>query len=291
MVLVVVGAIWLFGGFDREQTPVAEADTCVWNPLDASANDNLTEVGTPPTNDVPTSGTAEMMVSTNQGEVHADLDVASAPCATTSLKFLADQGFYGNTECHQLLTGENGVYALRCGDPSGTGTGGPTYTFASENLPESGADATPGTATPETATPGTATASPPASSNPSASTPASPSASTPADRPLYPKGTVALANDVPGGNGSQFFIFYQDSRPDSAQYPIVGTVTRGLDVIEKVAKGGTVDDDSGTASKPKLSVKIQNLTVTGPTTPSAPATGSSATTESTPTSSSPSASN
>ncbi len=250
LVLIVVGAVWLFGGFDGEKKPEAKADTCVWSPQDASANDKLKDVGTPPTNP-PTSGSAAMMMSTSQGVVYASLDVAKAPCATASLTYLAENGFYGNTECHQLLTGENGMYALRCGDPSGTGSGGPTYTFYNENVP--GEDAADASANPSTTPPAeTATAST------SATASASP---TP---PPYPKGTVAMATDVPGANGSQFFIFYADSKPDNATYSIVGTVTSGLDVIEKIAKEGTVDNGSGAMDKPKLGVKIQNLTVTGP---------------------------
>lgn len=249
LVLIVVGGVWLFGGFDGEkESAAATPDTCVWNPQDPSTNDKLQDVGTPSVNP-PTSGTANMMVSTNQGVVYAALDVAKAPCSTASLTYLADNGFYGNTECHELLTGDTGIYALRCGDPSGTGIGGPTYTFSSENVPavpDPDADATP-----------TATASA------AADAVASPSASA-APEALYPKGTVAIATDAAGANGSQFYIFYRDSTPDNPVYSTVGTVTSGLDVVEKIAKAGTVDNGSGVKTKPKLGVKIQNLTVTGP---------------------------
>jgi len=241
LVLIVVGTVWLLGGFSGEQKPAAAPDTCIWTPQNASANDKLRDVGTPPTKGIPTSGTADMMVSTNQGVIHVALDVTKAPCTAASLTYLADKGFYGNTECHELLTGTGGVYALRCGDPSGTGLGGPTYTFYDENVPSA--------PTPD----------------PSASATAPP-------KPLYPKGTVAMATDTPGANGSQFFIFYQDSRPDR-QYSVAGTVTSGLDVVEKIAKAGTVDNGSGAKTKPKLGVKIQNLTVTGPASPSATPNG------------------
>jgi peptidyl-prolyl cis-trans isomerase B (cyclophilin B) len=238
LVLIVVGAVWLFGGFSGESKPAATPETCIWTPQNASANDKLKDVGTPPTKDLPTSGTAAMTVSTNQGVVNVSLDVAKAPCAAASFTYLANQGFFGNTECHQLLAGDTGVYALRCGDPTGSGSGGPTYTFYDENVPSA--------PTPD----------------PSAS------ASAAAEKPLYPKGTVAMATDTPGANGSQFFVFYQDSRP-AQQYSVIGTVTSGLDVVEKVAKAGTVDNGSGSKTKPKLGVKIQNLTVTGPASPSA----------------------
>jgi peptidyl-prolyl cis-trans isomerase B (cyclophilin B) len=238
LALIVVGAVWVFGGFQGEDEPAAAPDTCVWTAQNASANDKLKDVGTPPTRDLPTTGTADMMVSTNQGVINVALDVAKAPCAAASFTYLANQGFYGNTECHQLFAGDAGVYALRCGDPSGSGTGGPTYTFYDENVPD------------------------PPAPDPSASASAAP------EKPLYPKGTVAIATDTPGLNGSQFYVFYQDSRPEVST-SIVGTVTSGLDVVEKIAQAGTVDNGSGSKTKPKLGVKIQNLTVTGPASPDA----------------------
>jgi peptidyl-prolyl cis-trans isomerase B (cyclophilin B) len=259
LLLIVVGTVWLFGGFGGSggEKPAAGPDTCQWSPQNASANDKLKDVGTPPTKNLPTSGTATMRVSTNQGVIDVALDVAKAPCATASFTYLANRGFFGNTDCHQLLAGTNGINALRCGDPTGSGSGGPTYTFYDENLP------------------------PAPTPDPSAS------ASPGTDKPLYPKGTVAMATDTPGANGSQFFIFYQDSRPDG-QYSVIGTVTTGLDVVEKVAKAGTVDNGSGAKTKPKLGVKIQNLTVTDPASPGAGSNGTPAP-SGTPASGSPSA--
>jgi peptidyl-prolyl cis-trans isomerase B (cyclophilin B) len=56
----------------------------------------------------------------------------------------------------------------------------------------------------------------------------------------YPAGSVAMANAGPGTSGSQFFIVYQDTTlPPS--YTLWGTVTQGLDVVERIAAAGTVD--------------------------------------------------
>jgi peptidyl-prolyl cis-trans isomerase B (cyclophilin B) len=43
---------------------------------------------------------------------------------------LARQGFFDKTPCHRLTTVS--IYVLQCGDPSGTGTGGPGYTIPDE---------------------------------------------------------------------------------------------------------------------------------------------------------------
>ena len=40
--------------------------------------------------------------------------------------------YFDDTPCHRLTTA--GISVLQCGDPTGTGRGGPGYTFADENL-------------------------------------------------------------------------------------------------------------------------------------------------------------
>jgi peptidyl-prolyl cis-trans isomerase B (cyclophilin B) len=225
VILLAVGGFWAFGGFDKE--PAAEAsDTCVWTPQDASVNVSAKDVGLPPTDDIPTSGTRAMTITTNQGApITVDLDLAATPCAGASLAYLASKGFYDNTTCHEI-TAEG---ALRCGDPSGTGQGGPTYSFFGENVPA------------------------PAPSPSASGAPASP--------PAYPAGTVALYPNPPGSNGSQFLIFFKDFAPADPTYPIIGTVTAGLDVVDKIGKIETVDDGNGAKVKPKTDVVIQSLTV------------------------------
>jgi peptidyl-prolyl cis-trans isomerase B (cyclophilin B) len=53
----------------------------------------------------------------------------------------------------------------------------------------------------------------------------------------YPAGTVAMANAGPGTAGSQFFLVYQDTTLPP-NYTIWGTVTSGLDVVERIAGAG-----------------------------------------------------
>jgi cyclophilin family peptidyl-prolyl cis-trans isomerase len=58
-----------------------------------------------------------------------------------------------------------------------------------------------------------------------------------ADEPFtgsYLRGTLAMANAGPNTNGSQFFIMHADyALPKS--YLIFGQVTRGLDVVDRIA--------------------------------------------------------
>jgi peptidyl-prolyl cis-trans isomerase B (cyclophilin B) len=48
------------------------------------------------------------------------------------MAFLASKGFYDGSSCHRLVAD---IFALQCGDPSGTGSGGANYAFDDENLP------------------------------------------------------------------------------------------------------------------------------------------------------------
>lgn len=226
VVLLAVGGYWAFGGFDSEPATPEAADTCVWTPQDAEANVSAKDVGLPPTTDIPTTGTRPMTITTNQGApITVDLDLAGAPCAGASFAYLAGKGFYDNTTCHEIIADG----AVRCGDPSGTGQGGPTYTFFNENVPA---------------------AAPTPSASPAPGAPVA-----------YPAGTVALYPNPPGANGSQFLIFFKDFAPAEPTYPVVGRVVSGLDVVDKIGKITTVDDGNGQQVKPSTDVQIQSLTV------------------------------
>jgi peptidyl-prolyl cis-trans isomerase B (cyclophilin B) len=114
--------------------PSTNADgtvTCTYS-AEAAENPNLTEVGTPPAPEATTAqGTSTLLMSTDQGDLTLTLDRAKAPCAAASFAYLASQQFFDGSICHRLVNQENfGV--LQCGDPSGTGSGGPSYKYAEE---------------------------------------------------------------------------------------------------------------------------------------------------------------
>src|SRR3954462_14095949 len=118
--------------------PTTNADgtiSCKYLP-DPSGNPNLKDVGTPPTPEAtPTQGTSTLLMSTDQGNLTLTLDRAKAPCAAASFTYLASQKFFDGTTCHRLVNQESfGV--LQCGDPTGTGSGGPSYKYAEEVTPD-----------------------------------------------------------------------------------------------------------------------------------------------------------
>ena len=87
-------------------------------------------VGPPPTTKVPASGTVRYTLALTGGKVTVTLDRGAAPCTVNSFASLADQGYFDGTACHRLA--DSGIFVLQCGDPTGSGSGGPGYVFADE---------------------------------------------------------------------------------------------------------------------------------------------------------------
>lgn len=74
---------------------------------------------------------------TTVGDLTLELDGAAAPQAVASFVTLAQEGFFDGTTCHRLVTVD--YHLLQCGDPTGTGFGGPGYRFGPiENAPADG---------------------------------------------------------------------------------------------------------------------------------------------------------
>jgi len=182
------------------------------NPSPATASPPAArKVGRPPARpDYKASYTAT--IHTNRGNIVISLLNSKATCTVNSFVYLAARKYFDNTHCHRLTT--SGIFVLQCGDPTGTGSGGPGYRFNDENL--AGAK--------------------------------------------YVPGTVAMANGGPNTNGSQFFLVYKYS-PLGASYTPFGTITSGLNIIQKVAKVGS-DNSGGTGDgHPKEQVVIKSVTI------------------------------
>ena len=159
---------------------------------------------TEPAMTIDTNATYTATIATNCGPITLKLDAAKAPHTVNSFVFLAGQHYFDHVICHRL-TNETGLYVLQCGDPTGTGTGGPGYTFKDENLTGLGAAGSSGSVT-------------------------------------YPAGTVAMANSGPNTNGSQFFLVYKDSQLPPSYTPF-GTITGGLSELQAIGAAGAPNGD------------------------------------------------
>jgi peptidyl-prolyl cis-trans isomerase B (cyclophilin B) len=110
-------------------TAVAEPAThCTYTASGAAAR----KVSFPPATP-DDKATYQATINTNRGAIVMDLLNSKATCTVNSFVHLAEQDFYNSSPCFRLST-SGGVYILQCGDPTGKGTGGPGYEFASENL-------------------------------------------------------------------------------------------------------------------------------------------------------------
>jgi cyclophilin family peptidyl-prolyl cis-trans isomerase len=75
-------------------------------------------------------------VETDKGTFVIELYAKSAPLTVNSFVFLTGEGWYDGVTFHRVITD----FMAQTGDPSGTGMGGPGYTFEDEIDPELGFD-------------------------------------------------------------------------------------------------------------------------------------------------------
>jgi peptidyl-prolyl cis-trans isomerase B (cyclophilin B) len=100
---------------------------CDWTP---DSGPSAVDADQPP-DQVPATGTTTLRMTTGQGELTLTLDQAGAPCASAALVSLAEQGFFDGSPCHRE-TDSAGLQVLQCGDPTGTGTGGPPWSYPTD---------------------------------------------------------------------------------------------------------------------------------------------------------------
>jgi cyclophilin family peptidyl-prolyl cis-trans isomerase len=178
------------------------------------------DVGLPPKT-ANVSATSAVL-KTNNGDITITL-AAAAPCTVRSFAHLVTNKYYDGTPCHRLTSHES-LKVLQCGDPTGTGTGGPGYTVPDENptdLPPAG------------------------------------------QASLYARGTVAMANTgQPNSGGSQFFLVYGDSTLPP-NYAVFGKVdATGLATLDKIAAAGLTPGERGpNDGSPKNPVTIEQAAV------------------------------
>jgi peptidyl-prolyl cis-trans isomerase B (cyclophilin B) len=177
----------------------------------------------PRTGEVPTDpAQVSVSMSTDQGNIGIQLDNAKSPCTVNSFASLAQQNYFNDTQCHRLTTSP-GLSVLQCGDPTGSGSGGPGYEFANEYPTNQFQPDDPQLQNPVT----------------------------------YPRGTLAMANAGPGTNGSQFFLVYKDSQLPPG-YTVFGKIDdTGLATLDKIAAAGV--QGGGQDGKPATPVTVKSI--------------------------------
>ena len=114
-------------------SPSASAGGCTYAPTQGEA---AKDVGIPTFDAAAAEQPFTATLKTNRGDVVIEMAAAEAPCTTNSFRHLSTEGYFDATSCHRLTT-EN-LFVLQCGDPTGTGGGGPGYQFGVENAPSDG---------------------------------------------------------------------------------------------------------------------------------------------------------
>lgn len=202
----------------QRTTPLGDTVACEY-PADGTA---ARPVDTPPTENVAAKGKVTITLKTNMGDIPMELDRSISPCGVNAIETMAKSGYFNDTVCHRITGG--GLNVLQCGDPTGTGTGGPGFKFAGE-WPVKDADL---------------------------------DANTPM---IYPKGSIAMANPSdPDANGSQFFLNWADSQLPP-QYTVLGSMTdAGTKVVEDIAAKG-IQGGGTSDGTPAEEVRIQTAEV------------------------------
>ncbi|WP_158843754.1 peptidylprolyl isomerase [Saccharothrix deserti] len=200
-------------------TPIADPTSCEYRPSKEPASKEGTKA--PEATGVSATGTATATVKANIGELKLTLDRALAPCAVNSFVSLAKQGYFDGSSCHRI--GTEGLQMLQCGDPTGTGSGGPGYAFDNETWPELSYGR----------------------------------------GYLAMANAGLDQETQKGTNGSQFFIVYGDAQlsPDYTVFGSLDEA--GLKLIDEVARAGHDGsfDPSPGGGKPNKEVKFESVTV------------------------------
>ncbi|MCA2226706.1 peptidylprolyl isomerase [Nonomuraea sp. NEAU-L178] len=181
------------------------------------------DVGLPPKKVKLKPATRTMTLNTNLGDIEVQLDNAKAPCTVNSLAYLAEKKFYDGSKCHRL--GSAQFPMLQCGDPQAKADG----------KGQSDGAGGPGYVMAEENLKGA----------------------------TYKRGVMAMAKtQAPGSTGSQFFLVFGDLglTPD---YTPVGTITKGLDILDKVNKAGVITPMQDGTGAPKETVEIKSVTFSG----------------------------
>ncbi len=75
------------------------------------------------------------------------------------------------------------------------------------------------------------------------------------------RGTISMArSSMPNSASSQFFIVHQDSTFLDGKYAAFGTVTSGMEVVDKICADTAVENDNGTVAKNNQPV-IEKITI------------------------------
>jgi len=202
--------------------------------------------GLPETENVSTEGTVTVELETNAGPIGMELDRSVSPCTVNAIEYLAQDGYFDDTVCHRITTSD-GLKVLQCGDPSGTGSGGPGFQFPNEYPTDEELEAvdTSDMGIPEDAG--------------EEEMKAYRGMALQSEMKRYDRGTIAMANAGMDTNGSQFFLNYGPSVL-APTYTYFGQIdNEGLETLDAIADKGA--EGGAPDGAPAEEVRINKATV------------------------------
>ena len=107
-------------------------------PASSSASEQMDTSSGPPSMTIDASKTYIATFTMEGGDTFViELFADKAPITVNSFVSLAEKGYFDGTTFHRVIPG----FMSQAGDPTGTGTGGPGYTFENEFHPDARHDA------------------------------------------------------------------------------------------------------------------------------------------------------
>lgn len=190
--------------------------------IDATQETNTvtTAQTTPAMNELPTlNGKATVQMTVNGQPITIEVDGENAPITAGNFVDLVDQGFYDGLKFHRVVK-QPQPFVAQGGDPLGNGTGG--YVDPDTQKPRN----IPLEITPE-----------------GAEEPVySKTFEQPAPVLQHRRGAVAMArSQMPDSASSQFYFALADLEFLDGNYAVFGYVTEGMDVVDSIEQGDTIE--------------------------------------------------
>lgn len=125
--------VWLLVACGRAAQPTPASQP----PLQTTPTPSTKRWSAPPPMQIDINKRYQAVLTTSEGDITIELFPQEAPKTVNNFVFLAREGFYNGVKFHRIIKG----FMVQTGDPTGTGAGGPGYTFEDEPVRR---DYTPG---------------------------------------------------------------------------------------------------------------------------------------------------
>ena len=128
VVIICIGGIYYYATRNHQELPKKSTAALSVQPVN---NNAISQPAVQTNNSNVKNMSHTVTIKTNMGNISFVTYDADAPNTVKNFITLADKGFYNGLIFHRVIPG----FMIQGGDPAGTGTGGPGYTFADELNP------------------------------------------------------------------------------------------------------------------------------------------------------------